>query len=196
MHSSKLSYQQWAMAIYLFCVKPNGIAAKQLHKELGIALNTAWHLNHRIRKALASDTVMGPFSGPVEVDETWMGGKVRYQSKERRHRLKKVPVIGLIDGKSNKVIAKPVTTLSKSMMHSFIHAHTRKSATVHTDESRLYPGMMRQHFTVNHSAHEYGLTNRIESFWSLIKRGYKGVYHQMSAKHLHRYITEYQGATQ
>ena len=192
MHSSKLGYRKWAIAIYLFVVKPKGFSALQLHKELGVTLHTAWHLNHRIRRALESEEILGPFAGPVEVDETWMGGRARNQTLERKLRLRKIPVIGMIDQESDKVVAKPVPSVGKARLHAFIYAHTRLNTPVYTDESRVYPGMRRQHLTVNHSAYEYGLTNRIESFWSLLKRGYRGVYHQMSPKHLHRYVTEFQ----
>ena len=93
LHSSKLGYRKLAIAIYLFVTHPKGVSSQQLAKDLDVAYNTAWHLQHRIRKAL-EDNDSTLFIGPVEVDETFIGGRARNQSKERRQRRSKVPVIG------------------------------------------------------------------------------------------------------
>ena len=98
----------------------------------------------------------------------------------------------MIDRATNRVRAKPITARYGHLLRRFVQDNAHESASVYTDEAAGYRGVSTKHRTVNHSLGEYGLTNRIESFWSLLKRGYIGVYHQMSPKHLHRYVTEFQ----
>lgn len=191
MHSSKLGYRKWAIAIYLFMVKPKGVSAIQLKKELGVTYNTAWHLGHRIRKAMENDPE-SLFVGPVEVDEAFIGGRARNQTRDRKRRLQKTAVIGMRDRPTNKIKAEPMEERLGFLMRQFVYDHTKRDAEVYTDEARGYRNLLRAHATVNHSAGEYGLTNGIESFWALFKRAYKGTYHKMSPKHLHRYTTELQ----
>ena len=191
MHSSKLGYQKWAVAIYMFVTRPKGISAHQLRKDLGVTHKTAWHLAHRIRKALEEDDP-GIFYGPVEVDEAFVGGKSRNRTRERQRRLGKFIVIGMRDRATNRVLATPIRAAYGRILQGFVMAHTDGMAEVYTDEHRGYKGVPRKHRFVNHSRKEYGLTNGIESFWAGLKRAYKGSYHHMSAKHLHRYVTEMQ----
>ena len=191
MHSSKLGYRKWAIAIYMFMTHPKGVSSYQLHRNIGITQKTAWHLAHRIRKALETDT-LEMFIGPVEVDETFMGGKARNQTFERKMRMRKTPVIGMRDRATNKVRATVMERLYDYMMQGFIYAHTHPDAVVHTDQALGYQGVNREHHTVNHTAREYGPTNGIESLWAIFKRAQMGVYHKMSPKHLHRYVAELQ----
>ena len=191
MHSSKLGYQKWAIAIYLFIRHPKGVSSHQLCRDLGVTQKTAWHLAHRIREALYKDK-LGPFMGPVEVDETFIGGRGRNQTADRKRRLWKVPVIGMLDRATNTIVAEPIWARYGYLMQHFIYRNTDSSAEVYTDEASGYRRMGRKHRTVNHRLGQYGLTNGIESFWSLFKRAYTGVYHKMSPKHLHRYATEMQ----
>ena len=191
MESSKLSYKKWAIAIYMFVTRPKGISAHQLRKDLGVTHKTAWHLAHRIRKALADDDPALLY-GPVEVDETFVGGRARNQPMERKRRLSKVPVIGILDRATNRVLAEPIDGRNSRNMQGFVYAHTDDTTEVYTDDASGYRHMARRHTTVNHSLGEYGLTNRIEGFWSLLKRAYMGNYHKMSPKHLHRYTAEMQ----
>lgn len=191
MHASKLSYRKWAVAIYLFMTHPKGLSSIQLHKALGITQKSAWHLEHRIREALdTGDPAL--FVGPVEVDETFVGGRARNQTFERKQRLSKKPVVGMRDRATNRIVAKPIWNRESSILHRFVRSHTEPSAEVHTDEHKAYRNLPREHHTVNHSRFEYGPTNGIESFWALLKRAHMGIYHKMSHKHLHRYITELQ----
>ncbi len=188
MQSSKLSHRKWAVAIYLFVTRPKGISAHQLAKDLGVTVKTAWHLGHRLRGALEDDNFI-PLSGPVEVDETFIGGKARNQIG--RPRLPKIPVIGMVDGETGRVRAQVITSRNSSDMQGFVHSNTARTATVITDEASGYRGMFRRHQTINRSKGEYGPTNRIESVWSIIKRAYMGTYHKWSPKHLARYATEF-----
>ena len=191
LHSSKLSYQKWAIAIHLIMTRPKGVSARQLSKDLDTTHKTAWHLAHRIRKALESDHA-DPFLGPVEVDEAFIGGLAKNQTYERKRRSKKEIIIGMRDQDTNRVRVGQIQGRNAAEMQGFVYRNTTMLTEVYTDEASGYRGLARPHQTVNHSVGEYGLTNGIESFWAIVKRAYKGVYHYMSPQHLHRYILEFQ----
>ena len=201
MESSNLGYQIWATAMYLVATNLKGISSMKLHRDLNITQKSAWHLAHRLRKSFETDNVT--FNGPIEVDETYMGGK-----EENKHGIKKiragrgtvgkVAVIGAKDRNTNNIKARVVVSTTKEALQGFVLKHAAKDAQVFTDDARAYSGMQEvQHNTVNHSAGEFvcGIvhTNGIESFWAMLKRGYKGTFHKMSPKHLDRYVLEFSG---
>ena len=150
---------------------------------------------------------MAPFSGPVEADETYIGGKRKNVSNAKRKELAgtgrgavgKTAVVGAKDRASNKVAARPVPATSSPHVAGFVAERTASGATVYTDEAAAYNALKPwfDHEAVNHSAGEYvrgqAHTNGMESFWSMLKRGYHGTYHHMSPKHLDRYIAEFSG---
>ena len=163
----------------------------------------------RIRKAFDdSDGDDGPFDGPVEVDETYMGGKRKNMSNaERKARAGtgrgtagKTAVVGMKDRDTNQVRAEVVASTDKATLQGFVEHNARTGATVYTDEARAYQGLSAlryHHERVQHSAGEYvrdrAHTNGMESFWSMLKRGCMGVYHKISPKHLDRYVAEFSG---
>ena len=201
MQSSNLGYQIWAMAIYLCLTSLKGVSSMKLHRDLNITQKSAWHLAHRLRKALESPG--GMFSGPVEVDETYMGGKRRNMSNAKRKELAgtgrgsvgKVAVVGAKDRATNRVAVKVVESTDKPTLQGFVVEHTAPGATVYSDEASAYEGLPFEHESVRHSVSEYvrGMahTNGMESFWSMLKRAHTGTFHKMSPKHLDRYVTEF-----
>ena len=192
MHSSKIGYQRWAIAIFLMMSSKKGISSVKLHEDLKISQPSAWHMAHRIRHAMDNSDDLELFEGPVEVDETFVGGRARSQTFERKKRLKQTPVIGILDRATNRVAAQVIGGRYGAILRGFVYRHTKPSTKVHTDEASGYRGLRRPHFTVNHSEKQYGPTNAIESLWAVLKRGHMGVYHKMSPKHLPRYIVEFE----
>ena len=195
--------QTWVIAIYLLATNLKGTSSMKLHRDLGITQKTAWHLAHRLRETWAKNTPPAVFAGPVEVDETYLGGKRKNMPKSKRCRLKgrgsvgKTTVIGVKERNSNTIEAMSVKSADGPTAKKFIGTRVDKDAQVYTDESKAYAGIPFDHETVNHSAGEYvrdmAHTNGIESFWSMLKRGYHGTYHHMSQKHVDRYVREFSG---
>ena len=155
MQGSNLGYQTWAIAIYLVTTNLKGVAAMKLHRDLEISYKSAWHLAHRLRKAFEDDG--NPlFTGPVEADEAYLGGKRKNMPKKKRAALTgrgavgKTIVVGTKDRESNKVAARVVENTEKPTLQGFIGEKTAPGAKVFTDESKSYIGMDFEHESVNH----------------------------------------------
>ena len=199
MEGSKLGYQTWAIAVYLVATNLKGVSSMKLHRDLGVTQKTAWHLAHRIRKSLEQPEA--PFSGPVEVDETYIGGKRKNMPNRKRKELRgrgavgKTTVIGAKDRATNVVAAQRIENTDKPTLQGFVGEHAAPGATVYTDEHGSYEGMRLHHEAVKHSVSEYvrgqAHTNGMESFWSMLKRGYHGTFHHFSEKHTGRYVAEF-----
>ncbi len=209
MQNSPLGYRIWVIAIYLLTTSLKGQSSMKLHRDLKVTQKTAWFLAHRIRKTFEeqADESGGPFSGPVEADETYMGGKRANMSNAQRKTLAdagagrgavgKVAVAGVKDRTTKQVRAQVVERTDAATLQGFVTAHTAPGATVYTDDASTYAGLPFDHETVRHSLSEYvqgaAHTNGIESLWSMLKRAHKGIYHKMSPKHLDRYVQEFAG---
>ena len=201
MQSSKLGYQTWLLAIYLISTNLKSISSMKLHRDLDVTQKTAWHLAHRIRQGWNPNGKRS-FSGPVEVDETFMGGKRKNMSNAKRKILTgrgpvgKIAVLGIKDRDTNEVAAKVVDDTQIHTVTDFVTKNTKPGAKVYTDDALSY-GWLLNRESVRHSAKEFVRgdvsTQGIESFWSMLKRAHMGTFHQLSARHLHRYVGEFSG---
>jgi transposase-like protein len=195
-HDSHLPLTKWFLAVALIADAKKGVSAKQLQRHLGIgSYKTAWYLAHRIRKSM-EETEGSLFTGTVEVDETYVGGK--FDKRRKRARYEKPAVVGLIErGNSGRVRTMRLNTVSKETLVGTILQNTDEQAHIMTDEHRGYKsvGKIRKHESVNHIKEEWVRgnvhTNSIENYWSLFKRGLIGSFHQVSVKHLERYMAEF-----
>ncbi len=202
---SKIPFTKWLMTIHLMTSSKKGVSSLQISRELGITMKSAWFMTHRIREAMRQ-TDGGPLTGIVEVDETYVGGKPRRGDGRHHPRGRgtpKQPVLVLVerDGQARSL---PVENVTGATLKAEVRKHVDPAATVVTDELASYTGLAETfaaHETVCHSAGEYSRTapdgtvihtNTGESFFALIKRGHYGIFHQLSKKHLFRYVQEFQ----
>jgi transposase-like protein len=212
MERSHIALNKWLMAFYLMSASKKGISAHQLHRALAVDYKTAWFLCHRIREAMAGETLggnKGPMGGSgkiVEADETYFGkpetARVSPQRKGRPYiKGDKVrnsrPIVALVERGGN-LRSFHVAVADKETVSRIVTENVKQETRLHTDESRLYQGAdmhFASHETVKHSIKEYARgdvhTNTIEGAFSIFKRGMKGVYQHCKEKHLHRYLAEF-----
>ena len=203
MEGSKIGYQDWIVAAFLVMTSLKSVSSMKLHRDLGITQKSAWFLAQRLRAALSEDSKL--FSGPVEVDETYLGGKRKNMSNTKRKELAdmgrgpvgKTAVVGAKDRATNQVTATVIQSTDAETLQGFVKDHADRQATVYTDAATAYESLPFDHDTVKHSLSEYVKgevpTNGIESRWSLLKRAHTGTFHKLSPQHLDRYVQEFAG---
>jgi transposase-like protein len=200
-HDSHLDLEKWFNAVALMCNAKKGISALQMKRDLKTAYKTAWYLNHRIRRAmeLIEEATQEPLEGVVEADETYVGG--RYDKRRKRLPYVKEPVFGIVqrNGKA-RTYHMPQPTMKK-IVDKIKGDVSINADGIYTDDGKFYgtaAGCLKNHNhqRVNHIAKEWVRgdvhTGTIDGYWSLLKRGIIGSFHQVSIKHLHRYLSEFQ----
>jgi len=198
---SHIPLNKWIFAMYLLVTARKGISSMQLSKELSITQKSAWFMLHRLREACGNDLEV--LRGFVEVDETYIGGKAKSMSNEKRmagtmksFAAKKVTVVGMreVGGRTK---AQPIKSSNASDICQVVADNVQTGSMLHTDESPAYEALeaLYGRASVCHKRNEYhrnGVgTNGIESVWAVLKRGLHGVYHHASEKHLARYVDEF-----
>jgi transposase len=205
-HKSSTSLHLWFYAIWLMTSTRCGVSAKQLERELGVTYKTAWRMFNLIRNRLMEQDYQGPLSGDVEVDETWIGGKLR-ESDRRKARAEgkamigqyvkhRETVIGMVERKG-RIIALHIPGRYGYTIRTTIRDHVDRGSSVYTDDFKGYDGLDQRYNwrTINHTLRIYARddvhTQTIEGFFALLKNGIRGVYHNVSAKWLQGYVNEY-----
>jgi transposase-like protein len=212
MERSHAKLTQWAMGFWLAASSKKGFSAHQLHRALGCQYNTAWFMHHRIMEAMRQggldQTPMGGSGKVVEADETYFGEMENRQPAEYRKGRpftksgksgagNKRAIVTLVE-RGGRVRSFHVPRADKATVSKIVTDNIHRETRLHTDESRLYTGAdahFASHETVNHSRKEYArgdvTTNSAEGYFSIFKRGMRGVYQHCKEKHLHRYLAEY-----
>ena len=207
-HASNIPLTKWFMAAYISGAHKKGISSYQLGKDLGVTQKTAWFMMHRLRAAFKERTTV-VFRGKVESDETYRARKYRsdykgltpeqveYLQKTKHSTKTKGAVIGLAERSTGRVKVVSFDENNLTNITNTVRENVHKSATLYTDESQLYNalGYEYKRESVKHSAKEWVRfdvhTNIVENFWSVMKRGVYGIYHQISYKHLQAYCDEF-----
>lgn len=199
--SSHVPLHIWLQAVALLTASKKGISSNQLHRTLGVTLKTAWFMSHRIREAMR-EKHLGPAGGEgrtVEFDETWIGGKEKNKHMSKRHSVGggfgKEPVIALVE-RGGKVRSHHIPNVTGETLRPILRDQIHAASNVYSDDGGARVGrMFPNNASVNHSINEYVRgdvhTNTIEGYFSILKRGVIGTYHHVSAKHLKRYLAEF-----
>lgn len=199
---SHIPLDKWLYAMYLIATARKGVSSLQISKELGITQKSAWFMLQRIREACGKGGLYeGPMSGIVEADETYLGGKESNRHADKKLRLGagpvgKTAVLGMRErGGETRAVVLGLDT-GNHRIGSEVRVNVKPGSVLCTDEAKAYAFLKGyRHLTVNHSAKQYvdgmASTNGIESVWAVLKRGYYGIYHHFTVKHMQRYVDEF-----
>ena len=215
-HGTKISIRTWVFVVFEMCASKNGVAAREIERKYGVTNKTAWFMLHRIRAAMEGDGLAGMLGGNgnvVVADETFFGGSLSNKSNSERKRIRnglrpgpfegKTAVLSLVDTATGEVRSKVVPDVAGPTLRKAIAEQVNMADTVlYTDTAAHYRGIAKEllaHEAVNHSEGQYArykagkviTTNQIEGFFSQLKRSIDGTHHHVSAKHLHRYLGEF-----
>ena len=199
-HDSHLPLPKWFMAIALICEAKKGLSACQMQRHLGVNYRTAWHLCHRIRKAMTQDDLILDAEA-VEADETYVGSRTHRPKGHGRLRTKPNDIVlGMVERGGGRLKLVPIEDTKKTILQPILEKHIAEGVgTVYTDGHPIYVYALRNKFPGKHERIDhnvaYGIgevhTNTIENAFSLLKRGLHGTFHQVSKKHLGRYCDEF-----
>jgi transposase-like protein len=200
---SKIPLTKWVAALFLMTASKKGVSAHQVHRMLGISYKSTWFMMHRLREAMRAGGLapMGSDGGAVEVDETYIGRVKGTKSRSGSHRHKNT-VLSLVDRNSGQVRSFHVAMATSDQIAPIVRKNLSKEAVLMTDQATWYKKLgaeFASHETVDHAAEEYArregdkliTTNTVESYFSVFKRGMRGVYQHCAEKHLHRYLAEF-----
>lgn len=214
---TKVPLSKWLMAIFMMVSAKNGVAAFELHRTLNVTNTTAWHMFHRIREAMKQSPVADMLRGTVAADETFIGGNPSRMNKKARARWEerkntphsgrtsgmtdKAPVLSLVNVETGVIRSKVVARVDGHNLRKAIAEQVDMAGSVlWTDEGAWYNQLGEEfiaHHAVNHSAGQYvnlnngTTTNKVESYFSQLKRSLDGTHHHVSKEHLHRYLSEH-----
>lgn len=203
--SSHVPLHLWLQAIHLICASKKGISSNQLHRVLGITLKSAWFLSHRIREAMKANGNEPPMGGKgeiIEADETYLGsGGFEFVNGKgwqgKRGTGDKMKIVTLVE-RGGRARSVKVDSVSSAQVTKIIKENAKRDSVLMTDESPIYDRIgseMKRHFTVNHGKKEYSRgfvsTNTVEGYFSIFKRGMKGVYQHCNERYLERYLAEF-----
>ncbi|WP_138422059.1 IS1595 family transposase [Maritimibacter alexandrii] len=197
--ASKVPLHKWLQAVYLMTSSKKGVSAHQLHRALEVTYKTAWFMAHRVREAMREGNleVMGGAGGTVESDETFIGTDPDYKGSRRvyHHKMK---VLSLVDRENRTARSFVVDKVTQKEILPILNANIDRESRLMTDQAPWYKPIGKQfaaHESVDHSKDEYVrgdvTTNTVEGYFSIFKRGMKGIYQHCDKKHLHRYLAEY-----
>lgn len=205
MHGTKIPVRTWVFVLYEMCACKNGVAAREIERRYGVTPKSAWFMLHRIRAAMDNDGIPVLWTGTVQADETWIGGKPSNRhghktGKGGQGKTDKTPVVSLIHQESGQVRSRVVPNVTGETLAAVLAQNVDPAGTVLvTDESNVYFKIgheMVGHHTVNHKAKQYVdpdgyTTNSAEGFFSQVKRSIDGTHHHVSVEHLNRYLGEF-----
>lgn len=192
--------RDWFHVMFLFCSSRNGVAAKEVERQIGVTYKTAWRMCHEIREYMGEVDGDEPLGGPfktVEIDETYIGGEAKGMGTG--YKGNKTAVVAMVERNGN-VISKVIPNRSKRTLEGHIFANVLPHTEIHTDEFASYGDIGHfkgdWHKTINHSGGEYVrghvTTNGVEGYWASLKRGINGTHIHVSAKHLPKYLAEFE----
>lgn len=202
---SRAPLRHWCFVFWRAATSKKGVSALEIHRQTGLSYKTCLFMLHRVRTAM-DESDIEPLGGIVEVDETFIGGKPRRRNNVAKAgrpgkggtRGVKQPVMGMIE-RGGKVRPRVIADVRAATLQDVIRQNIDKSARIMTDDWAGYKSLSRdgwKHETVNHTRYEFArgdvTTNRIEGFFGILKRGLNGIYHAVSKKHLHRYLSEFE----
>ncbi|HEX9450427.1 MAG TPA: IS1595 family transposase [Burkholderiales bacterium] len=199
LEDSRIPLRHWCYGFWRASTSKKGVSALEIKRQTGLSYKSALFMLQRIRFAM-EDTPSGKLHGDVEVDEVYIGGRPRYKGVSKRGRgTSKTPVLAMVERSGGHVRTQVLPNITGKTLRKAVMEQVDQASRIHTDELGGYVGIGKYfdggHVTVRHAAGEYAkgdiTTNRVESFFAIVRRGIDGIYHSVSKEHLHRYLAEF-----